>query len=334
MANSKSDQTLILRREDVARLLDYDRCIEAVEHALASEAKGEAPPAGVLGVAVQGGGFHIKAATLARGRAYFAAKCNGNFPDNPRKRDLPTIQGAVFLADASNGAVLALMDSIEITLRRTAAASAVAAKYLARPGARVATVIGCGTQGPAQLRALAQVRRLGAVYAFDRDRGAADRFAATLAPTLGIDIVAVDDLSAALRTSDIVVACTPARQWYIGRDDIRAGTFVAAIGADHHDKQEIEPALLAASTVVVDSLDQCATIGDLHHALSGGAMTREGVHASLGQIAAGLRPGRRRDDETIVFDSTGTALQDVAAAAIVYEAAVEGGHGLTVDLGH
>jgi ornithine cyclodeaminase/alanine dehydrogenase len=108
---------------------------------------------------------------------------------------------------------------------------------------------------------------------------------------------------------------------------VRAGAFVAAVGADNPDKQELEPELLGASVVVTDSTAQCAEIGELHHALASGAMTQERVHATLGQVIAGLRPGRVAPNDVIVFDSCGIASEDVAAAALVYEAAVRDGRG-------
>ena len=110
--------------------------------------------------------------------------------------------------------------------------------------------------------------------------------------------------------------------------DVAPGTLVAAVGADNPAKQEIAPDLLAASAVVVDSLEQCATIGDLHHALGAGVMKREDVRAELGEVLAGTRPGRRAPDEVVVFDSSGVALGDVAAAAAAYEKALRAGAGL------
>jgi ornithine cyclodeaminase/alanine dehydrogenase-like protein (mu-crystallin family) len=114
---------------------------------------------------------------------------------------------------------------------------------------------------------------------------------------------------------------------------IRPGTFIAAVGADNPGKQEIDPALMAQSTVVVDHLEQCLRIGDLHHAVSAGLMQPDAVHGTLGEVVAGLKPGRRSDDETIVFDSTGTALQDVAAAILVYRGALRDGVGYSLALG-
>src|SRR3954465_6921019 len=113
--------TLLLTRRDVTALLSQDDCIGAVERAFRMRGEGRTSPPGVLGLHVEGGGFHVKAAVLEAGRAYFAAKLNANFPGN-RRFDLPTIQGVIALCDASTGVLLALIDSIEITVLRTAAA--------------------------------------------------------------------------------------------------------------------------------------------------------------------------------------------------------------------
>jgi ornithine cyclodeaminase/alanine dehydrogenase-like protein (mu-crystallin family) len=113
---------------------------------------------------------------------------------------------------------------------------------------------------------------------------------------------------------------------------VAPGTFVGAVGADNEHKQELEPALMAAGTIVVDSLEQCATIGDLHHALTAGVVSLGQVHAELGQVVAGQKPGRRSAEEITIFDSTGVAIEDVAAAVAVYEKALAAGRGLSVDL--
>ena len=136
---------------------------------------------------------------------------------------------------------------------------------------------------------------------------------------------AVVDYREAVRASDVVVTCTPSRRPLLSAADVPTGCFVAAVGADSEDKQELAPDLLARSVVVVDVLEQCARIGDLHHALAAGAMRREDVHAELADVVSGRRPGPRSADEITVFDSTGTALEDVAAAALVYERAVDAG---------
>jgi len=327
------DVILVLTRRDIAALLDLDTCIVAVEQAFRLHGEGKPPAPGVLGVRVAGGGFHVKAGVLQLGRRYFAAKTNANFPDNPARHGLPTIQGVLVLADADRGTPLAVMDSMEITTLRTGAATAVAAKYLARADVRTATIVGCGTQGVVQLRAVRAVRALERVYACDRDAAAAERFARQMTAELGLEVRAMADPTEAAQESDVIVTCTPSRAPILGPGAVRAGTFIAAVGADHPEKQEIAPALMAASRIVVDVLEQAATMGDLHHALAAGVLTRSDVHAELGEVVAGRKPGRRSPQETIVFDSTGMALQDVAAAAVVYERAMEAGRGLAVTLG-
>ena len=248
------------------------------------------------------------------------------------RRGLPTIQGVVVLSDGETGLPLALIDSMEITALRTGAATAVAARYLARPEARVAIVVGCGRQGRIQLAALARVRPLERVHAVDADPGLAARFAREMSAQLGLDVRPAASAAEAAPGSDICVTCTPSRRPLLHRVDVTPGAFVAAVGADNEHKQELEPALMAAATIVVDSLEQCAAIGDLHHALASGAVSIGQVHAELSEVVAGRKPGRRSAEEITIFDSSGVAIEDVAAAAAVYEKAVAAGRGVTVDL--
>lgn len=323
----------ILRRSEVASLLNIRECITAVEEAFRLNARGRSLTPGVLETLTEDGGFHIKAAGLKlTERAYYAAKVNGNFPRNMERWRLPTIQGAIVLCDGENGRPLAIMDSAEITALRTGAATAVAAKYLARPDSTVATVCGCGVQGRIQLKSLLEVLRLEKVYAFDENHALVSVFAEGMSKELGIEVTAVQELSSAARDSDVCVTCTPSRRPVLMSGDIRPGTFVAAVGADNPVKQELDPALMASHTVVTDILEQCAVIGDLHHAIEAGVMTKADVYAELGDIVTGRLPGRTLEEEIIIFDSTGTALQDVAAAAIVYEKALAGGTGLRFNL--
>jgi len=224
------------------------------------------------------------------------------------------------------------MDSIEVTLRRTAAATAVAARHLARADSRTATICGCGIQARAQLQALRRVLPIAQVFAFDMDAAAARVFSEE-ASELGLAVTPAESLPSALAASDVCVTCTPSRRALLFPEHVRPGTFVAAVGADSADKQELDPRLLAAAVVVADVLEQCAVIGDLHHALAAGTMSRADVHAELADVIVGRKAGRRTAAEVTVFDSTGTALQDVAAAAIVYEKAVAAGVGLCVALG-
>jgi alanine dehydrogenase len=321
--------TLILTRREVADLMDTAAWLEAVEAGFRAAAQGKAtapPPMAIEGV---GGTFHAKGASLALDRHYVALKLNGNFPGNPARR-LPTIQGALMLCDGETGALLAIMDSIEVTLRRTAAATALAARYLARLDAASVLICGCGAQGAAQLAALREVRPIARCFAWDCNLERANALAAT-ASGEGLHAEVPSDLATAALASDIIVTCTTSSQAFLDLHMVRAGTFVAAVGADSPEKSEIAPSLMANAMVVADVLDQCVVMGDLHHAIAAGAMTREAVHGELAEVVSRVKPGRTSADEITIFDSTGTGLQDVAVAVLILERAIDG-HGRSVTL--
>jgi alanine dehydrogenase len=331
MALGSPGTTLLLSRQDVAALVSQDDCISVVEQAFRLYGEGQTAEPAVLGVHVAGGGFHVKAAALDLSSHYFAAKLNANFPGN-RAQGLPTIQGVITLFNAVTGELLALMDSIEITVLRTAGATATAARYLALPEARSMTVIGCGNQGYASIRAISRVRRIDSVFVWDIDASRAAQLARDVGGELTLSVQAVDDWHQAAQKSDIIVTCTPSTRAFLGTGDVRPGAFVAAVGADNGEKQEIQPMLMASAAVVADITPQSAAIGDLRHAIDAGMMSVEDVRADLGSVIAGRAPGRVSEHEVIIFDSTGTALQDVATAALAYERAVANGLGLAVRL--
>lgn len=141
-----------------------------------------------------------------------------------------------------------------------------------------------------------------------------------------IEIEPIREFASALRESDVCVTCTTASQFFVRKEEVFPGTFIAAVGADDSDKQEIDPALLASAKVVADSLEQVCAIGDTHHAIGQGLMRQEDVHAELSEIVAGRKPGRTGDDEIIVFDSTGVAIEDAVAAVEVYELGCQSGN--------
>ena len=327
----KSDEILLLTAGEIQSLLTLDECIGAVEHAFRIYGEGSALPPGVLSMHTDAGGFHVKAGLLDLGRSYFAAKVNGNFPENSSRFGLTTIQGVIILCDAGNGTPLAVMDSRDITSLRTAAATAVAAKFMSRQDSRTVTICGCGNQGRVQLRALSRVRCVETAFAYDTDGERALRLSRDLTSDLRMSVTPVPDLAAAVRQSDICVTCTTSRQPLLGSHEVSPGTFIAAVGADNPQKQELHPSLMAASKVVCDILEQCAVMGDLHHALESGLVTRANVYAELGEVVAGKKPGRESQEEITIFDSTGMALQDVAAAAFLYEKAQRDGSGVRLN---
>src|SRR5262245_44400908 len=323
----QTESTLLLNRSDIQGLLSLVECVNVVEEAFRQQGEGKIPPSGILGVRTESGGLHVKTARLTAAKDYIAVKLNTNFPQNYARFGLPTIQGVIVLYDAADGRALAVLDSMEITIKRTAAATAVATKYLARKNSSVAAICGCGEQGNAHLRALSLMFPLRKVYAFDVDPNASQQFAAKLSREFQADIEPVCSLPPAIHSSDVVVTCTPATKFYVHKEDIATGTFVAAVGADDSNNQEIDPALLSSAKVVADSLEQACSIGDTHHAIADGLMRKEDVYAGLSEVVAGKKAGRINETDIIVFDSTGVAIEDAAAATVVYEKALVAGIG-------
>jgi alanine dehydrogenase len=328
----KSQGTLVLTRSEVAGLLSIEECIAAVERVFKLYGEGKTQPPGILGVHAHNGGFHMKAGLLDFDRSFFAAKINANFPHNANRFGLPLIQGVIFLADGQNGYPLALMDSMEITIQRTGAATAVAAKYLARADSKSILICGCGNQGRVSIQALSKIFSLEQAFAYDIDATQAQRFANELSAQLKIPVETASDLREAMKRSDICVTCTPSTQFFLKQEYVQPGTFIAAVGADSETKQELEPTLLARNMTVVDIVEQCAAIGELHHAIASDLMTKQQVHAELAEVVAGTKSGRTSSDAIIIFDSTGMALQDVIAAATVYTKAVNKGVGRILNL--
>jgi alanine dehydrogenase len=323
---------LLLSRTTIAKLATTRDYLAAMQSAFADFARGrfEVPPVGhVSGI---GGMFHIKSAQRRQSPSLAVIKVNGNFPENDPRHRLPTIQGFVALLDAERGCVLALMDSIEITARRTAAATALAARYLARSDSRTLAIIGCGVQASYHVAALLDAAPLTSVVFCDPRENAALAFAGRVRE-LGLQAERVSDAQTAARTADIVVTVTTSTRPLLALADIRPGTFVAGVGADNPSKHEIAADLLKACRVVVDSLEQASTMGDLHHAIATGEMRAEDVHGQLAQLAAGHLAGRADRDQIWVFDSTGLSIQDLAAAEMIYERARTAGDVPTIELG-
>jgi alanine dehydrogenase len=323
----RSEGTLLLRRSDVETLLTLSDCIEAVERVFRLHGEGKIPASKILGVQAPDGGLHVKAAFLPDEKSYLVAKLNTNYPGNQARFDLPTIQGVILLSDAENGSPLALIDSIDITIKRTAAATAVAAKFLARQDSSVVTICGCGVQARNQLRAICSVLALKTVYAFDLDENAAATFANERSRELKILVQPVRDVPDAVSRSDVIITCTPSREYFVHKENVGGGTFIAAVGADDAHKQEIDPALMASAKVVADSLEQCCAIGDTHHAIAKRLMSKEDIYAELSEVVAGQKRGRVADNEIIVFDSTGVAMEDAVVATTVYQKAGASGIG-------
>jgi ornithine cyclodeaminase/alanine dehydrogenase-like protein (mu-crystallin family) len=323
---------ILLTRSDLAALMLPRDYLAAAEAAFTALAGGRASAAMPMHMETTHGVFHVKGGAYQSERGYVAVKLNGNFPGNPERTGLPTIQGAILLCDADNGSLLCILDSAEVTLRRTAAASALAARHLAPINASTLLLCGCGVQALAHAEALADLFTLETVLCWDQHPEKADALAARIRANLSLHAQTATDLAAATRSADIIVTCTTSTAPFLGPENVQPGAFIAAVGADNPGKREIAPALMAQAAVVCDSAAQCAAMGDLHHALEDGALAREQVRAELSEIVAGVKAGRWNEREIVIFDSTGLAVQDAAAAAMAYQRALQEGRGMRCSL--
>jgi ornithine cyclodeaminase len=332
-----SREVLILRKPEIRALLDPAACIEAVERAFAAYSTGQAELAAVihLNVPENQGEIHIKAGHV-RGGPYYAVKIVSGFLDNPQLGLGPN-DGMVVVFDAKTGAPAAfLLDHGFITDLRTGAAGAVAAKYLARRKIGTVVAIGTGAQARYQVEMLALVRGFSEVRVWGRDRNKAWACAEELGTRREIpacNFAVSESVQRAVDGADIVFTVTASRAPLVRAEWLKPGVTVIAVGSDGPDKQELDVGVLArADRIVADSVPQCLRLGEIHHAVERGAITKEKISAELGEITAGLKPGRTSDDEIIVCDLTGVGVQDVAAASLVMERAKAAGLGERITL--
>lgn len=231
----------------------------------------------------------------------------------------PSIVGTLTLFDPQTGHPLAIMDATAITRLRTGAAAGVATRLLARADAQVLSLIGAGSQALTQLEAALLVRpRIEHVLIHDQDSERAVAFARLATDRFSVVVQVANTAEEAVRPADILTTLTPSRDPIVRAEWIKPGTHINAIGADAAGKQELASTLTAAARILVDDLEQATHGGEINVPIKEGVLTPAGIHAELGQLVAGLKPGRLNATQTTLFDSTGLALQDLACAAQVY----------------
>lgn len=325
--NSSERSILLLTASDVRTILTPARCLAALEEMYRNLYRSPTDGGQALGFHTQDGKIHVKAGLSPHTHRYFAAKINANFSNNPVRHSLPTIQGLIVLSSGQNGRPLAILQSGVLTGIRTAAASALAAKNGARKAAKKLALIGCGVQASYQADAMIGVRNISQIIVFDIERKKTNDLAQWIKAKHGIDAVCARSIEEAAGSADICVTCTPSTKAIITASMVPKGCFVAAVGADNPDKQEIAPDVFSGARVIVDDPEQCAASGDLAHARKAGL---DVPVVSLAEVASGAAQARRQESEIVLFDSTGVGVQDVAAAATVYELACQMGAGTEI----
>ncbi len=318
-------ETVLLTQREVTDLISMEEAVNSVEEAFKLHAIGKAQMPPKVYLTFESGDLRAMPAQLM---GYAALKWVNSHPGNPEK-GLPTVMAVLILNDPATGFPLAIMDATYLTSLRTGAAGGVAAKYLARKDSKILGFVGCGTQAYFQLEALLHVREADEVRAFDISSKAAERFA-NYCSRVGVDCDIVDARKACM--CDILVTSTPSTKPVVKSEWVEAGTHINAIGADAPGKQELEIDLLKRAKIVVDDMEQALHGGEINVAVARGELGKEDIHATLGEVVAGLKPGRENQEEITIFDSTGLAIQDVAVAKIVYENAVARDVGMRVRL--
>lgn len=302
---------LVLSEHEVSELLTMQECIAVMEEALAALARGDVhnPLRQVIRASGAPGFLGLMPAWRGGAEPYYGLKEVCVFPENP-KRGLDTHLGAVILHSGETGEPLAMMNASAITAIRTAAVSAVATKLLAREDSSVLAIIGAGVQAKSHSKAIPLVRPIRDVLICGRG----------------------GNVEETVRNADIIVTATSSRDAVLKRAWIRPGTHINAVGSSIASARELDGAAVAASTLFVDRRESTVNeSGDYLFALREGAIDETHIKAEIGEILMGAAQGRTSRDEITLFKSLGLAIEDLAAAAFLYEKARDVNRGQWVD---
>jgi alanine dehydrogenase len=324
-----SMDVLWLDQSDVQSLLDMPSTLEAVENGFKQHGlnKVQMPSKSYLYFEKYNGDLRTMPVYMPE-EDIAGVKIVNVHPDNPQK-GLPTVMAIVLLNSTSTGAPLAVMDGSFLTDMRTGAAGGVASKYLARKDSHTVGMIGVGDQAHTQLLALSLVMDIHEVKMTCRNLSHCDRFEKDMSHMINCDFVKKDTIKDVC-DCDILVTTTPVRAPIVKSKWIKEGTHINAIGADAKGKEELDPQLLLRATVVVDDVEQALHSGEINVPFSKGIITEKDICCELGEIVAGIYPGRQSDEEITIFDSTGLAVQDIATANMIYKKAQEQGVGQNI----
>ncbi|MDJ0820438.1 MAG: ornithine cyclodeaminase family protein [Paracoccaceae bacterium] len=308
----------IVPEGEIAGLMTPEAAFDAVEATFAAMATGAAYNFPVIREAIgHADALYGFKSGFDRDSLAMGLKSGGYWPGNEAK-GLTNHQSTVILFDADTGRVKALVGGNLLTALRTAAASAVSIKHLARPDAKVLGMIGAGHQSAFQMRAAASQRRFEKVIGWNYHPEMLSRLEDT-ASELGLpfEAVSLEDMGA---QADVIITITSSFAPQLMADWVNPGTHISCMGTDTKGKQEVEAALLARATVFTDEIAQSVSIGEAQHAIAAGLIAESDI-AEIGAVINGTHPGRSSDDEITLFDGTGVGLQDLAVAAKVVELA-------------
>ncbi|MHC3436890.1 ornithine cyclodeaminase family protein [Natrialbaceae archaeon A-gly3] len=323
-------KTLLLDSDDVAAAQTRE-VIRAVEDAFVAYEQGTAqmPAKSYIDLPQYNGDFRSMPAYLDTGEWDAAGlKWVNVHPDNPVDHDLPTVMGTMIYSDPETAFPLAVMDGTALTMKRTGAAAAVATDHLAIEDATSMGIVGAGVQSYTQLEAIAEVRPIQEVVVSDVDDERVEQFVETFEGEFDVRGGSIAEAG----QCDVLSTVTPVEDPIVGKEDVSEHTHINAMGADAAGKHELADELLEAATIVIDDHKQCTHSGEINVPYSEGIIGTEDIYGEIGEIVVGDREGRTDETGVTVFDSTGLAIQDVAAAHVVYEHAAGGDEGTGFDL--
>ncbi len=334
----------VLSREQVKSVLEMPRVIDAVEQVYCMKANGQT----VVWPLVSHEFEHANAVMDIRSGYVAGMKLHGlkmlnNFPNNA-KLGIPGFNGMLMIFDSDTGVPLGVLDASYITGMRTGAAGAIAARTLARKDSAQLLVLGAGKQAAFQIAAtlilIPSLKRVLVADPLSAPNAQAfvdavparlhDEFHMTVQKTIHFEVA--HDLAAAVATSDVVITVTPSRKPLIRSEWVKPGTHFSCIGSDMEGKEELEPEIFRGARIFADDKPQCMRVGEMEQPLKQGAITESDIAEELGQVLAGMMPGRTNDHETTIFDATGLALLDLVTGKVAIDLALEKGIGTRVDM--
>ncbi|MEM2227395.1 MAG: alanine dehydrogenase [Candidatus Bathyarchaeia archaeon] len=327
-------EILLLGDGEVKALITIEEAIKAVEEAFKEKNlnKVQMPLKSFLFYEKYNGDHRFMPAYL-ESLNISGVKIVNTHPENRKKYGLPTVTGIIVLADPETGAILAILDATWITLIKTAAASAIATKYLARSDSKTLGLVGAGLQAIAHVEALSYVMDVDKVYVWSRTRETIEKFIKLVSKQHpNLNLIIAETIKEVIENSDVITTLTPSRKPIIMEEWIKEGIHINAMGADAPGKQELDPKILKKAKIIVDDLEHNSFSGEINIALTKGLISKKEIYGEIGEIILGKKPGRVSQNEVTVFTSTGIAIQDIAVAEITYKKALKQGFGIKINL--
>ncbi|MBY5357633.1 ornithine cyclodeaminase family protein [Rhizobium leguminosarum] len=317
-------KTLLLKKNHVGRLIGMTEVIGAVEEAYKAFSSDQVEQPDYIGIHLPSrrGEIDFKLGYYKVAEIISMKAHSGGFTNNPVEHGVPNSMGTILLFDARSCALICIMDGSLITGLRTGAAGAVSVKTLARKNARTIASIGTGNQARMQIRAINEILKIEEIYAWDSTYETSSKYKADIEREFGIPVTVASSKKEAVERADILITTTRGKGSLVEAKWVKPGTHIVAIGTDQRGKQELDPELFRNAKIFVDSLSQCTEKGETWHPLNKNIITKDDIHGEIGEVLLGRKPGRERDDEITIFDSTGMAIQDNTTATKIYRNAI------------